>query len=847
MKGTCVIIIVITLTAAGCCKGTKVTSVVDQASPAAVIDTTAPEVETVSPSADATDASVNTLARAVFNEGMDADSISSASFKVSVGESAIDGTVSYIAEERAAVFTPSAGLSAFKTYTVTISQYVADRSGNKLGADYSWRFTTAPVEEAVLPATPVPIESAPQISSSVPQPVWKWVEHNAGIEGVRIVGLAIDPKMSSTVYALVDNNGVYKSTDGGSHWVAKDNGLPKDKGVQWAHLHGDLLTMDPTNASVLYINIGGKPYKTADGGENWKEINNGIEVCAPYYQVAGIIVDRFNSSHLFAGHTAGGCGGGLFESVDGGGSWTQIAGWNVGSGLSNDSWPLVMDPSDSKKLYTGGYDSSLFAYSTNGGSAWTQKPTPNQLYGNFAVAVHPIETKKVFAGGENELFVCEFSQNEADEWQCPEWQSLVDQVSGQVLNIKFTSPNPSVGFVVGGKGVFKSTDGAGLKWSPLGHSDLFPRVVAVDPANPDIVYLGTLAMGIYKSTNGGTTFFAKNNGLPTTFDARRAIAGRSAYFVGVSGQGIFRSADSGESWWRVYPAKYLIAMAFAPSDPNVVYASVAGPNEIIRSADGGESWTTIMRDIYTNTLAVFPDDPDKLIGSKGNALYTTTDGGKTWTSKTPEAFKSLDYKYLMYLGVDPTDKERKRVYAFGLGGGNASPQGGAFRSVDGGETWEPCGDYKTEACGGCKPWAECLKELNVDKDALCIDCADCGWIDAGGISPYDGALYISTRSGRLFKSVDHGDSWRGIGPLPSNKETFSIIFDVVDPNTIYATDLKSPGPFKSTDGGSNWEAMPLVGLPEGGSLSNITHDPLNPARFMVIKWYQGIYIYETVE
>jgi hypothetical protein len=124
---------------------------------ASVNDVTAPTVASVVPVNNATAVSTNSKATVTFNEAMSAATITTTSFTVKQGSSAVAGTVTYTGT--VATFTPTAALAANTVYTGTVTTAAKDVAGNALGANYTWSFTTSAVADVtaptVLSVTPV--------------------------------------------------------------------------------------------------------------------------------------------------------------------------------------------------------------------------------------------------------------------------------------------------------------------------------------------------------------------------------------------------------------------------------------------------------------------------------------------------------------------------------------------------------------------------------------------------------------------------------------------------------------------------------------------------------------------
>ena len=111
-----------------------------------VPDTTPPVVATQTPASGATGVSTGTTVRAVFNEPVDASTISATTVQLkNAGGVLISATVTYDAGTTTAILTPSSALTAGATYTASIKAGVKDLAGNATTTDYSWSFTTTTV------------------------------------------------------------------------------------------------------------------------------------------------------------------------------------------------------------------------------------------------------------------------------------------------------------------------------------------------------------------------------------------------------------------------------------------------------------------------------------------------------------------------------------------------------------------------------------------------------------------------------------------------------------------------------------------------------------------------------
>ena len=122
----------------------------------ATTDTTAPTVSSTSPLNAASGVAVNVNITAKFSEAMNAASITSATFTLKQGASAVPGTVTYAGTT--ATFNPDANLAASTVYTAKVIAGVTDLAGNALAMDEVWSFTTGTAADT----------TAPTVSSTIP-------------------------------------------------------------------------------------------------------------------------------------------------------------------------------------------------------------------------------------------------------------------------------------------------------------------------------------------------------------------------------------------------------------------------------------------------------------------------------------------------------------------------------------------------------------------------------------------------------------------------------------------------------------------------------------------------------
>jgi photosystem II stability/assembly factor-like uncharacterized protein len=264
-----------------------------------------------------------------------------------------------------------------------------------------------------------------------------------------------------------------------------------------------------------------------------------------------------------------------------------------------------------------------------------------------------------------------------------------------------------------GDGIYKSTDG-GENWTNMGLKDSeHVAKILIDPKDSNNVLACATGhvwndndeRGVFKTSDGGKTWkkvLAGANGstgcgmlamspqapktvFASTWDFRRQ---GWTFRSGGPGSGLFESTDGGDHWTEIndgnskgLPAKPWgrIALAVAPSKPQVLYAMIESKKSaLFRSDDGGKTWTRldasrfmIWRPFYFANLIVDPKDENKVFKTDG-PLLLSVNGGQSFSSVGSAAHGDFHDVW-----IDPNDTNI--VFT--------ADDGGLWRSQDGGTRW----------------------------------------------------------------------------------------------------------------------------------------------------------------
>ncbi|HFD39136.1 MAG TPA: VWA domain-containing protein [Anaerolineae bacterium] len=286
-------------------------------------------------------------------------------------------------------------------------------------------------------------------------------------------------------------------------------------------------------------------------------------------------------------------------------------------------------------------------------------------------------------------------------------------------------------------GLYKSTDG-GNSWFPTGLNTLLAAdqpqpqappfakaepgattatiiaAVAADPANGQIVYAATWGNGIYKSTNGGATWFAVNNGLGDEkwfYAITIAPTNSQVLYAGGNSSGVFKSTDGGSSWTAVNSGLgdlSVRSLTVDPTNPQTVYAGVQS-GSVYKSSNGGASWSATggLGGGAPWAILVDPTNGQTVYAALGGGgVYKSTNGGASWFAVN-SGLGGLDLRALIF---DPANSQT--LYA----GASAPNGGGVYRTTNGGGSWSAMND-------GLSADAQNVKALHQG--------AGCGIIHAG--------------------------------------------------------------------------------------------------------------------
>jgi len=278
------------------------------------------------------------------------------------------------------------------------------------------------------------------------------------------------------------------------------------------------------------------------------------------------------------------------------------------------------------------------------------------------------------------------------------------------------------------------------------------RCLAVDPENPDTVYVGTTDEGLFKSLDGGRSWERLSRIAYPRVTAVAVSPVDGAVYAGTEPSSLFVSRDGGASWrelegmknlpsaptWSFPPRPWTSHVrAIAPShqDPKLIVAGIE-LGGILRSRDGGETWEDQRPGAYADchSLSAHPAAPETFYEAGGGGFAESRDFGENWAA----ADAGIPLRYVWGLAVDRDDPNLVYVSAAsgpGRAHGSGFSDAAIYRRIGNGR-WEPVLENLAEFPYALAPEPE-----------------------------VPGALYAGLGDGSVLHSGDSGESWQEVARL----------------------------------------------------------------------------------
>lgn len=517
--------------------------------------------------------------------------------------------------------------------------------------------------------------------------------------------------------AFFGGNTVYRSTDGGQNWTPTS--------YTGSHIRGMKFFPGSSNNVLL---IGGGIYKSTDSGNSWTlkhSVTNGRAFC----------FKRNQPDTIFAATQLG-----VLISTDQGETWANTP-------FDKYAYDIVADPEAPDSLYVAGLIQGVFRLRNNG-NVYDSLGLGGSY--NTTIAFDSI-SRKIYVGGYAGNGRIRVSDDLGQSWY--EYRS--DQIFDSWINdVEVPVNNPDkviAGCYNAGVCILTPADSI-WELSSQGISQATIRAIATAPTNPNIIYVSTSMVGIWRSTDGGASWSTDPQGL---------------------------------TWGKLHQTEYFPAgLAVSPNDADIVYATFWGISPdyyhaVLKTTDGGQTWVektngldTIPSGHRIYWVAIHPHTDDTLFLATSYGAFKSTDAGETWVRKST-------HNHLYWIEVDPI--EPNRLYA--------TTACAAYYSDNGGETW-------VDRSHGLSDMSDVMmidvdpQSNNIVYAALC------------GLETFD------PLSG-IYRSTDYGAQWvrmsSGLPGPPILRPR--VMVDTISTSIWATTPLLGtgiPGIYRSLDQASSW-------------------------------------------
>ncbi len=605
--------------------------------------------------------------------------------------------------------------------------------------------------------------------------------------GGRVGAVEGVPSQPDVYYFGATGGGVWKTTDAGVNWQNVSDGFFKtgsvgavavaesDPNVVYAGMGEETLRGN--------VSSGDGVYKSTDAGKTWKFVGLGDT-----RQISRVRVNPKNPDivyvaalgHLWANNEERG----IFRSKDGGKTWQKILYRDDKTGASD----LVLDPNNPNILYAGFWQINRTPYSMNGGGdgsgmfksidggdSWTEissnKGLPSGVLGKINIAVSPVNSQRIWAMVEAKDGGLYRSDDGGENWQKVSDNPNIKQRPWYFNRIYADTQNAETVYVLN-VGFFKSSDG-GRNFTNVSvpHSDNHDLWIAPNDSNRMIE---SNDGGANVSSDGAKTWTEQDqptaqfyrvvldNDFPyNMYGAQQdnstvRIASRSNSFAITDKD--WYDVGGGESGWiaplptdssivfagsydglltrddhrtgqqknvDVYPDNAMGAGAdvqkyrfqwsypimFSPHQTNGVYPLYTAANVLFRSMNQGASWEAISPDLtrndksrqkssggpitqdntsieYYDTIFTVSESPVQAgiiwTGSDDGLVQVTRDNGKNWTNVTP---KDLP-EWVQINAIDASPFDAGTAYVAATNYKNDDDRPFLYKTNDYGKTWK---------------------------------------------------------------------------------------------------------------------------------------------------------------
>lgn len=533
--------------------------------------------------------------------------------------------------------------------------------------------------------------------------------------------------------------------------------------------------VDPSNPAHLYLGTTNSwIYQSSDGGSSWSRLarlGTGDDLVAD-----NLIVDRTNPRTIYAAAwKMDGVGGGVFVSHDGGTSWTALP------GMQGQSVRALSQARSEPKELVAGTLTGVYR-SQDGGSHWTEiSPAGSgEIREVESIAIDPMDPDTIYAG----------------TWHLPwktsdggaHWRNIKQGVidDSDVFSIIIDPSQPSVVYASACSGIYKSYDGGDQfrKVQGIPSTARRTRVLMQDPKDRNVVYAGTTE-GLYKTTDAGQNWARMTGSDVIINDVYIDPRNPDHVLLATDRGGVLASENAGRDFQASntgFSERQISSILADASKPAVIYAGVVNDKTfggVYVSPDDGRTWKQQSTGLDGRDVFSLAEGRDgALLAGTNEGLYRWLPAGWVPDGKVVNAREHVTYvvhhgrkvRHVASEGLRSSVIQGRVNYISTQGDmWFAATSSGVYRSRNHGETWE----------------------------GPVLTAADYSFVGSSG------AVVLAARREDMMSSKDEGGTWDPV-PRPSGLTAISSV--AVSPEgTLWVGGPE--GVFLSHDAGRSWSQM----------------------------------------
>ena len=677
-----------------------------------------------------------------------------------------------------------------------------------------------------------------------------------GPVGNRVSSVVGIPGQPNIYYVGAASGGVFKTTDGGTHWEAIFDSQPV--------LSIGSLAIAPSDPNIVWagtgeawirshISVGQGIYKSTDAGKTWALM--GLEKTG---RIGRVVVDPNNPDVVLAcalGHAYGPQQErGVFRTTDGGKTWTRVLFIDENCGCAD----VVMDANNSSILFagmwplemhtwgreSGGPGSGLFK-STDGGVTWkklTDHGLPTRATGKITVAIARSNSNRVYAlietgdgvpykGQETDRGKLWRSDDGGENWRLVSYDRTLGGRTHYYFRMAVSPDNENETYYLTAAFATSLDGGETLRTVGVGNSPGGDNHdIWIDPTNPSRMAVANDG-GVSLSVTRGRTWnriqlpiaqiyhVTVDNQIPYNVYGNKqdgpSYRGPSRTFgFGGIPRSAWQSVAGGESGWATPD----------PLDSSVVWSSASGSGSVggiverfetrngqSRNVEvwpdqinGSTAFDLKYRFVWTMPLTISPHDHNKIyVGSQ--YVHQTTDGGNSWQVISPDL---------------TTNDKAKQGFSGGLTGDNIGVEYApvvfaiAESPKEKGLIWAGTNDGQVQFTrDGGKSWTNVTRNLPSLPPWGTVSNIEPSRYNAGTAYLTIDFHQVNNRDPFVFRTNDYGKTWKAITNGISHgmlSYAHCVREDPVRKGLLYLG--TENGLYYSVDDGENWRPL-QSGLP----------------------------------